>query len=409
MPPAGIYNRDGPRCAGSEDRRWLRRVATSIVSPGCTKSDRSTHVKRWSCLTCANPPDFLSADSRRRWLGTVTVGDAPGHDLRVDVDVDVDFLRRTFYVDLRRRRISRRLYVERRREDTKMADKTYGTCACGCGESIAHEGSSYAGGDEATRNRHRARAAYKRKQGGSERPAGTREALAALGLADDVPVAELAERVSQVAGELARRAAGLDSAAVAREIERGLADARGQVEAAEERAAKAEARAGAAGDELSAAVARADQADADAAEAGQRAEDLETAIKGVELERDTAKKLHQRAEQDRAEEIRRADRAEALLAELREQLTRVAEETRARVEAEAAVRLAETRAELAGQIGELRAELATTRAERDGERARAERAEARMPARRTRAGSSSTSSTQEPTEQEPVRRGRNGK
>ena len=106
-------------------------------------------------------------------------------------------------------------------EDAEMATVTYGVCACGCGEGITHEGSSYAGSDEAERNRHRARAAYRRKQGGAERPAGTREALAALGLADDVPVAELADRVAVVAGELARRAAGLDSAAVAREIERG--------------------------------------------------------------------------------------------------------------------------------------------------------------------------------------------
>src|SRR4051794_36341468 len=98
-------------------------------------------------------------------------------------------------------------------------------CACGCGETITHPGATYAGSTEAERNKHRARAAYKRKQGQSP-VAGTQEALASLGLADDVPVSQLAAAVASAAAELSRRVQGVDQAEIERRIEVGLQEAR---------------------------------------------------------------------------------------------------------------------------------------------------------------------------------------
>ncbi|MDQ2814391.1 MAG: hypothetical protein M3Z75_21630 [Actinomycetota bacterium] len=261
------------------------------------------------------------------------------------------------------------------------AQKTYGPCACGCDEEITHEGSSYAGDDEATRNRHRARAAYRRRSGQATTP-GTREALAELGLADDVPTAQLAATVATAVTELARRVAGLDSAAIARELERGLQSAREQAEAAEGRAARAEANASKIADELAAAIARADQADEDAANAGERAA---TGARTIEdLERRTSvltRELHEAAEA-RTDADRHADRANTLLTELRASHAAAIGEITSRLQAESATALAVLRAELTGQIGDLRAELATAKAQAAAERSRAERAENALPATR---------------------------
>ena len=84
---------------------------------------------------------------------------------------------------------------------------TTNVCACGCGEEISHPGASYAGADDATRAKHRARAAYRRRTG-PVTVSGTREAMAALGLADDVTVADLAERMANVAAACGSPACG---------------------------------------------------------------------------------------------------------------------------------------------------------------------------------------------------------
>jgi len=241
--------------------------------------------------------------------------------------------------------------------------KTYGACACGCGEGITHQGSSYAGVDEAERNRHRARAAYRRKAG-QQAIAGTKESMAALGMADDVPVAELAATVAAVMTELAGRVAGMDQAAINREIDAGLAEAHAKVDEAEARAAKAETLANRAGDELDAAVRRADQADEDAAKAGARAEELQMAIETAgQIERDRRSEIT-RLNDDLSTAVRRAERAENIV-----------DEVRRTAEADSRLALAELRAELAGELGELRAELTMVRAERDSWQKRAERTE----------------------------------
>jgi DNA repair exonuclease SbcCD ATPase subunit len=255
------------------------------------------------------------------------------------------------------------------------ATKTYGMCACGCDEPITHDGSMYAGADEAERNRHRARAAYKRRQGTDQRPAGTREALASLGLADDVTVADLAQRVAAATAELARRTAGLDSAAIQREIERGLAEARQAVEAAEAAQARATERLAAMAEELTAAVERADTADEDAAAAGERAEALGRQVQEMtgtlaKADRTLAEATHAREQAER-----KAERAEAVTAELRTDRDRMIAEVRRAADSETAVKLAELRAELTEQASTLRTQLATVTADRDGQRQRAERAE----------------------------------
>jgi chromosome segregation ATPase len=256
-----------------------------------------------------------------------------------------------------------------------MADqKTYGQCGCGCGEDITHEGSSYAGTDEATRNRHRARAAYRRRSGQATLP-GTRESLAELGLADDVPLDHLAATVASAVTELARRVTGLDSAAIAREIERGVQSARQQAEAAEQRAARSEASASKAADDLAAAVARADQADEDAARAGERAATAETAITALQTQIGELNKQLREAAEQRADAERQADRANTILAELRTSHVTAITETTSRLAAEKATALAELRAELTTTIGDLKAELATAKAEAAANRSRAERAE----------------------------------
>lgn len=260
-----------------------------------------------------------------------------------------------------------------------MADqKTFGPCACGCGEEITHEGSSYAGADEADRNRHRARAAYRRRSGQATMP-GTREALAELGLADDVPLDHLAATVATAMGELARRVTGVDSAAIAREIDRGLQSAREQADQADQRAAKAEASQARAADELAAAVARADQADEDAAKAGERAATLTQAVASLEQQAAALTRDLQHATEARADADRQADRASTLLAELRTGHAAALAETTSRLQAEKATALAELRAELTTTLGDTRAELATARAEAAAERARADRAEAQLP------------------------------
>jgi chromosome segregation ATPase len=273
---------------------------------------------------------------------------------------------------------------------------TFGVCACECGKAITHEGSTYAGADEQERNRHRAKAAYRRKSG-DKGPAGTREAMAALGLADDVPVSELADRMAAVAGELARRVAGVDSASIAREIERGLSQARDQVEAAEKRQAEAEARAMAAGDELAAAVDRADQADADAVKTGDKVEQLVKERAAYEIERAGLMSKLRNAKDEQVQAERRADRAEALLAEVRAEAERALTDLRARSDAETAVKLADLRAELTEQLGEMRTQLALVTAERDGLRERTERAEARI-STRTRKPATATAVVAKPTE-----------
>lgn len=229
-------------------------------------------------------------------------------------------------------------------------------CACGCGEAITHEGATYAGGTEAERNKHRARAAYKRKQGQAP-VAGTAEALSALGLADEVTVSQLAATVASAAAELSRRVAGVDAAEVARQIEAGLAEARNQVEAAESRAAKAEAGMAYAAEELTAAVRRADQADDDAHRSGEQVAELETALRGVQAEADRSSELHVRAEQDRVAAERKADRAEAALAELRTGFDRAVAEARKSIESEVAVRLADQRTEHERALSTLREEI----------------------------------------------------
>jgi chromosome segregation ATPase len=261
-----------------------------------------------------------------------------------------------------------------------MADqKTYGPCGCGCGELITHEGSSYAGTDEATRNRHRAKAAYKRRSGQATMP-GTRESLAELGLADDVPLDRLASTVASAVSELARRVTGLDSAAIAREIERGVQSSREQVEAAEQRAARSEASASKAADDLAAAVARADQADEDAANAGERAAAAEATITALQTQIGELNKQLREAAELRADAERQADRANAILAELRTSHATAISETTSRLTAEKATALAELRAELTTVNGDLRAELATAKAEAAAYRSRAERAEGAKPA-----------------------------
>ena len=258
-----------------------------------------------------------------------------------------------------------------------MATMTYGPCACQCGEEITHEGSSYAGSTEVERNRHRAKAAYRRRSGQVSTP-GTREALAELGMADDVPTAELAATVAAAVQELSRRVQGMDSAAIARAIETGVHEARQQAEAAETKAARAQAQATGAADELAAAIARADQADEDAGQAGAAAEELTAKLAAADSVAARQREELAETREIAAEDNRRAERAEALVAELRADRERTVKDLRGRLEAESAVALAELRAELTATIGEMRGELATVRAERDAERGRAERAEARV-------------------------------
>jgi hypothetical protein len=229
-------------------------------------------------------------------------------------------------------------------------------CACGCGEAITHEGATYAGTTEAERNKHRARAAYKRKQGQAP-VAGTAEALSALGLADEVTVSQLAATVASAAAELSRRVAGVDAAEVARQIEAGLAEARGQVEAAEARAAKAEAGMVSAAEELTAAVRRADQADDDAFHSGQEVAEVKNAFAELEATQKEVWNLHLQSTKDCAEAERKADRAEAALAELRTGFDRAVAEARKSIESEVAVRLADQRTEHERALSALREEI----------------------------------------------------
>lgn len=229
-------------------------------------------------------------------------------------------------------------------------------CACGCGEAITHDGATYAGSTEAERNKHRARAAYRRKQGQAP-VAGTAEALSALGLADEVTVSQLAATVASAAAELSRRVAGVDAAEVARQIEAGLAEARSQVEAAELRASKAEAAMVSAAEELTAAVRRADQADEDATQAGERVETLTRELGATMAAAEAASRAATEASRGQAEAERQADRARAALDELRAGFDRAVADARRSVEAEVAVRLADQRTEHERALSTLREEI----------------------------------------------------
>lgn len=229
-------------------------------------------------------------------------------------------------------------------------------CACGCGEAITHPGATYAGTTEAERNKHRARAAYKRKQGQAP-VAGTTEALSALGLADDVTVSRLAATVASAAAELSRRVAGVDQAEIDRRIEAGLQEARAKVEQAEERASKAEAGMVAAADELAAAVKRANGADEDATKAGQEVEQLQATLATMTQQAEETARALKRAAADQAEAERKADRATAALEELRAGYDRAVNEVRRAVEAEANVKLADQRTEHERELSKLREEI----------------------------------------------------
>ena len=229
-------------------------------------------------------------------------------------------------------------------------------CACGCGETISHPGATYAGTTEAERNKHRARAAYKRKQGQAP-VAGTTEALASLGLADDVTVSRLAATVASAAAELSRRVQGVDQAEIDRRIEAGLQDARSKVESAEERASKAEAGMVAAAEELTAAVNRADQADDDATKAGQEVERLTDLVTKMTKDAETAAEALAKARRDQEDAERKADRATAALEELRGGYDRAVAEVRRTVEAEANVKLADQRTEHERAMSALREEI----------------------------------------------------
>lgn len=229
-------------------------------------------------------------------------------------------------------------------------------CACGCGETISHPGATYAGTTEAERNKHRARAAYKRKQGQAP-VAGTAEALQSLGLADDVTVSQLAATVASAAAELSRRVQGVDQAEIERRIEAGLQEARTKVEQAESRASKAEAALVAAGEELTAAVKRADQADDDATKAGTEVERLAEIVATLTKQAEQAAEILTKAKRDQADADRKADRAEAALAELRNGFDRAVTEVRKSVEAEVAVKLADQRTEHERAMSTLREEI----------------------------------------------------
>lgn len=229
-------------------------------------------------------------------------------------------------------------------------------CACGCGEVVTHPGATYAGVTDAERNKHRARAAYKRKQGQAP-VAGTSEALAALGLADEVTVSRLAATVASAAAELSRRVAGVDQAEIDRRIEAGLQDARAKVESAEERASKAEAARLTAVDELAAAVQRADQADDDATKAGEQVDQLRQALDAMTKQATEAAETARRARADQQEAERKADRATAALEELRGGYDRAMNEVRRSVEAEAAVKLAEQATAHERELSKLREEI----------------------------------------------------
>lgn len=229
-------------------------------------------------------------------------------------------------------------------------------CACGCGETITHPGATYAGATEAERNKHRARAAYRRKQGQAP-VAGTKEALQSLGLADDVTVSQLAATVASAAAELSRRVHGVDQAEIDRRIEAALQEARAKVEQAEERASKADVALIAAAEELAAAVKRADQADDDATEAGQTVERLTEQIATMTQQAEELTRAVRRAQADQQEAERKADRAEAALAELRAGFDRAVAEVRRSVEAEVAVKLADQRTEHERALSGLREEI----------------------------------------------------
>jgi chromosome segregation ATPase len=230
------------------------------------------------------------------------------------------------------------------------------TCACGCGELITHPGATYAGETEADRNKHRARAAYKRKQG--QNPvAGTKEALASLGLADDVPVSQLAATLASAAAELSRRVAGVDQAEIERRIEVGLQEARSKADQAEDRASKAQAALVAAGDELQAAVKRADQADEDASKAGEEVERLTNVVTDLETRVKLLTEDVRRARVDQQDAERKADRATAALEELRAGFDRQVAEVRRSVEAETAVKLADQRTTHERELSALREQI----------------------------------------------------
>lgn len=229
-------------------------------------------------------------------------------------------------------------------------------CACGCGEQITHPGATYAGETEAERNKHRARAAYRRKQGQAP-VAGTKEALSALGLADDVAVSQLAATVASAAAELSRRVQGVDQAEIDRRIEAGLQEARAKVEQAEERASKADSALIAAAEELAAAVKRADQADDDATKAGEQVEALQQTVTTLTKHAEDVDRALKRAAADQQDAERKAERATAALDELRGGYDRAVAEVRRAVEAEANVKLADQRTEHERALSKLREEI----------------------------------------------------
>lgn len=260
-----------------------------------------------------------------------------------------------------------------------------GLCACGCGEQITHPGATYAGEDEATRNRHRARAAYKRKnQGPDVQQPGTREALAKLGLADDVPVAELAKYVAAAMTELARRTAGVDSASIQQEIERGLVDARSKVQEAEAAAEKARADRLTVIEQLTAAIERADQADEDAASAAGRAEALEGQVSKLSETIGKADRELAAATSVKEEAVREAQQAKALVETLKAEHARLIEEVRRTAASDTAVKLAEQRQEFTEKLAAVNAELGIERTGHVAEKARADRLDADVIALRER-------------------------
>jgi chromosome segregation ATPase len=238
---------------------------------------------------------------------------------------------------------------------------TVNLCACGCGDAIDQVGASYAGTDDQARAKHRARAAYRRKVGGTVD--GTQEAMAALGLADDVPVAKLAERMASVAAELSRRVAGMDSVAVARQIEASTAAARQRADEAEDTARRSMDAQAALSEQVAAAVERADLADSDALKASERAEALVKMLNETEERAQSAYRASIEARQLHQDADRARERAETLLIEVRGQVEQVRTDAAQRHAAQLAQALAEQRAGTSDALAELRAEVVQLRAQ----------------------------------------------
>ncbi|GLZ43726.1 hypothetical protein [Actinokineospora sp. NBRC 105648] len=229
-------------------------------------------------------------------------------------------------------------------------------CACDCGRPVTAPRSSYAGETEAERNQHRARAAYLRKTQEARRSdrTGTREALAALGLADDVPVTQLAEVLSTAARELARRVEGLDSAAVLRQIEEATAGERARADEAEQIATQAREDRLRMAHELEGAVERAVQADDDAAAAEVARAEQET--RADKLSREIAAADRRQAEAEaRAEAAERdRDQARTKVEVQAAEHTRLIEEIRRSAEVDQALQLANQRQAHTEALGKVR-------------------------------------------------------